>query len=171
MTRLLLPLVLIITALSMPKAWAGYLPDNKLTPGVDNPLVTQDNIKSTICVSGWTKTVRPSTSYTNKIKKQKMIEQGLQGQKMSDFELDHDKSIEDGGSPTDPKNLWNELWYLNINGYDLGAHTKDAAENATKKAICAGKITLNEGRNQLAKDWTVLYLRFVNKQFPKYVDH
>ena len=100
-----------------------------------------------------------------------MIEQGLAGQSISDFELDHLKSIEDGGSPTDPKNLWNEPWYLNIGGYDLGAHTKDAAENATKRAICTGKITLDEGRNQLAKDWTVLYLRFVNKQFPKYIGH
>ena len=29
-------------------------------PGATNPAVTQDNIKSTICVSGWTKTIRPT---------------------------------------------------------------------------------------------------------------
>ena len=167
----LLIITLALSGLLSPVAKAGDLPDPILTPGADNPLVTQDTIQSTICVAGWAKTVRPPVSYTNKIKKQRMIDQGLNGQKMSDFELDHIKSIEDGGSPTDPKNLWNEAWYLNILGYDLGAHTKDAAENATKRAICSGKITLNEGRNQLAKDWTVLYLRFVNKNFPKYIAH
>lgn len=33
-----------------------------------NPDVHQDNIDKTICVSNYTKTVRPSTSYTNDVK-------------------------------------------------------------------------------------------------------
>lgn len=35
------------------------LPDPKCTPGAANPSVTQDNIKDTICVIGFSKTVRP----------------------------------------------------------------------------------------------------------------
>jgi hypothetical protein len=31
-----------------------------LTPGITNPDVTQDNIKKTICKSGWTKKNSPS---------------------------------------------------------------------------------------------------------------
>ena len=45
------------------------LPDPRCTPGAINPNVTQANITSTICVSGWTKTVRPPTSVTNRMKK------------------------------------------------------------------------------------------------------
>src|ERR1700687_1954524 len=40
------------------------LPDPKCTPGAVDPSVTQDNIDSTICVSGYTKTVRPPVSVT-----------------------------------------------------------------------------------------------------------
>lgn len=152
-------------------AYADILPDSKLTPGADNPLVTQDNIKQTICVSGWTKTVRPNVAYTNAIKKQKMAAQGLVNENMADYELDHDESIEVGGDPNNADNLWAQKWYLNVNGFDLGAHTKDAAETATKKAICAGKISLDEARHQMSTDWTVLYKRFVKEQFPIYKEH
>lgn len=44
------------------------LPDPKCTPGAINPAVTQDNIKNTICVPGFTRTVRPPVSYTTPLK-------------------------------------------------------------------------------------------------------
>jgi hypothetical protein len=37
--------------------------------GVWNREVTQNNIQDTICVPGWTKTVRPPVSYTNAVKR------------------------------------------------------------------------------------------------------
>ena len=40
----------------------GDLPDPQCTPGSINTSVTQDNIKNTICVSGFTKTIRPPVS-------------------------------------------------------------------------------------------------------------
>ena len=40
------------------------------------PDVTQDTIDSTICVSGWTATVRPPTSYTNALKVHQIAEYG-----------------------------------------------------------------------------------------------
>src|SRR5664279_936918 len=46
----------------------GNLPDSSCTPGAMDPKVTQDNIDQTICVSGYTKTVRPPVSYTNSLK-------------------------------------------------------------------------------------------------------
>ena len=42
--------------------------DKKVTPGALNKTVTQDNIKTTVCKSGWTATIRPTVSYTNKLK-------------------------------------------------------------------------------------------------------
>jgi hypothetical protein len=56
-----------------------YLPDHVRTPGVINPDVTQDNLAQTVCVSGWTKTIRPAVAYTNRLKLQQMHELGLQG--------------------------------------------------------------------------------------------
>src|SRR5207249_230016 len=46
----------------------GGLPDLRCTPGALNRNVKQRNIKKTICVPNWTDTVRPPTSYTNKLK-------------------------------------------------------------------------------------------------------
>lgn len=54
----------VIAALLSFPAWAGDLPDPQLTPGVTNPDVTQATIDKTICVPGWTKTIRPPASYT-----------------------------------------------------------------------------------------------------------
>jgi len=36
------------------------------TPGVLNPEVRQETIGDTICTRGWTRTVRPPTSYTKR---------------------------------------------------------------------------------------------------------
>ena len=40
------------------------LPDPARTPGALNPEVTQATIGATICVRGWTQTVRPPQAYT-----------------------------------------------------------------------------------------------------------
>jgi hypothetical protein len=53
-----------------PRVGPSYLyPDPETTPGVINPEVTQANIQQTICVKGWTTTIRPPASYTNSLKK------------------------------------------------------------------------------------------------------
>lgn len=46
----------------------GGLSDPKCTPRAINPPVTQDNIKTTICVPSYTKTIRPPVSYTTPLK-------------------------------------------------------------------------------------------------------
>src|SRR4029078_562378 len=49
----------------------GRDPDSTFTPGVPNPNITQANIKETICNPKWsTSSIRPSSSYTNNLKKQ-----------------------------------------------------------------------------------------------------
>jgi hypothetical protein len=80
------------------------LPDPKCTPGAINPAVTQANINDAICKAGWTKTVRPPVSVTNKIKQQIDTAYGLSTSTQG--ELDHDVSLELGGAPDDPRNLW-----------------------------------------------------------------
>src|SRR4051812_19760085 len=77
------------------------------TPGVLNPAVTQRTINTTICVPGWTRTIRPPASYTNKLKLVRMRQYHESGSP-SRYEEDHLIPLELGGHPTSPKNLWPE---------------------------------------------------------------
>src|SRR5579859_6584528 len=86
----------------------AVLPDSHCTPGAINPDVTQDNIDSTICRSGFTKTIRPPVSYTSSLKREQIKEYGYTNTNTRDYEEDHFISLELGGNPTDPKNLWPE---------------------------------------------------------------
>ena len=121
--------------------------------GATNPNVTQANIMSNICVHGWTKTIRPPASYTNKLKLKQMAEQHIVG-KPSDYEEDHFLPLEAGGNPTDPANLWPQPWHGPWN-----AHLKDAVETALHRDICAGKITLQAAQDAIRKDWQAEYVR------------
>ncbi len=128
------------------------LPDPVCTPGAIDSNVTQNNIKTTICVSGYTKTVRPPVSYTNGLKLQQIKEYGYADTNPKDFEEDHLISLEIAGSPIDPKNLWPETY-----GGSLGAREKDKVENYLHDAVCGGIITLDEAQKEVATDWTKVY--------------
>jgi hypothetical protein len=121
---------------------AVVLPDPMLAPGVVNPAVTQANIDKTICVRGWTKTVRPPTSYTSALKVQQMREYNLKGPP-SDYQEDHLISLEMGGSPTDPRNLWPEPYPR--------AAVVDKIENELNAKICSGRLTLAQARREESK--------------------
>jgi hypothetical protein len=129
----------------------GYLPlpDPYCTPGSYNSNVTQSNIHSTICVSGWTDTVRPPTSYTNPLKQQGIIDYGYSDTNMSDYEEDHLVPLELGGNPTDPGNLWPEPHYGSQTAY-----SKDGVETKLKNAVCDGRITLSAARSAIRNNWT-----------------
>ena len=125
------------------------LPDSACTPGAYNPDVTQSNIGSTICVSGWTATVRPPTSYTNPLKAQGIIDYGYSDTSMADYEEDHLVPLELGGAPRDPNNLWPEPYYGSPT-----ATSKDGVETKLKNAVCAGRITLSSARSAIKTNWT-----------------
>ena len=139
-------------------AFAGDLPDKTRTPGATNPDVTQGNIHQTICVSGWTATIRPSTSYTNKLKLQQIQEYKYKDKKPSSYEEDHLISLQLGGHPTDPKNLWPQPYNI-----QCGARIKDVVETRLKRNVCDGKITLDEAQKAIATNWIAAYKRFVSK--------
>jgi len=116
-----------------------YPADPVRSPGVLNPDVTQANIDSTICMHGWTRTIRPSTSYTNDLKRKQMREYGVEGS-LSDYQEDHLISLELGGHPTDPRNLWPEPYPR--------ASEVDSIENELNAKVCAGELTLEEARGK-----------------------
>ncbi|HVC85996.1 MAG TPA: hypothetical protein VNC40_01070 [Gaiellaceae bacterium] len=105
----------------------------QLTPGVLNAVVTQQTIRSTICKSGWTRTIRPPVSYTNALKVRQLRQYGLRGPP-SAFQEDHLISLELGGNPTDPRNLWPEPYPR--------AAAVDQVENDLNHRVCAGSLTL-----------------------------
>ena len=109
---LLIGLVLVAAAVLLFTRGHGHgtraiLADPVRTPGVLNPDVTQANIRSTICRRGWTDTIRPPVDYTNALKSRQMRQYGETGS-LSDYQEDHLISLELGGNPTDPRNLWPE---------------------------------------------------------------
>lgn len=95
---------LLFTLCVAPAAARDY-PDHEMTPGVRNPSVTQQNIKTTICKVGWTKTIRPPSSYTTNLKKQQIIEYGYSDTTPGHYEEDHLISLQLGGHPSNEKNL------------------------------------------------------------------
>jgi len=109
------------------------------TPGVLNPEVRQETIGDTICTRGWTRTVRPPTSYTNALKLRQMQEYGVGGDP-SGYQEDHLISLELGGDPTDSRNLWPEP--------RPHAEEVDRIENQLNGKVCSGEITLAEGQRR-----------------------
>jgi hypothetical protein len=123
-------------------AGLALVADPVRTPGVVNPDVTQATIGSTICVRGWTRTMRPPTEYTNTLKVQQMREYGVRGPP-SDFQEDHLISLELGGHPTDPRNLWPEPYPR--------ARDVDQIENELNDKVCSGELTLREAQERESK--------------------
>lgn len=127
----------------------AFLPDPLCTPGEIDSGVTQDNITTTICHSGYTQTVRPPVSYTNKLKKQQITDYGYTDTNMSDYEEDHFISLELGGSPKDPKNLWPEP--------HPSTNEKDKVENYLHSEVCSGKLSLAQAQQEISKNWYEIY--------------
>src|ERR1035437_5055389 len=133
-------------------------PDPALTPGALNPAVTQATISSTICVSGWTATIRPSSSFTTSLKIKQIGQYGYSDTKTSSYEEDHLISLELGGAPADPRNLWPEPYTATLaDGRSTGAYTKDAFETKLKTEVCAGTITLAQGQSDIGDHWVHAY--------------
>ena len=113
--------------------------DPMRTPGVLNPDVTQANIRATICKQGWTRTVRPPVEYTNTLKRRQMRAYHEIGAP-SAYQEDHLISLELGGHPTDPRNLWPEP-------YPRAARV-DEIENELNAKVCGGSLSLADAQEQ-----------------------
>jgi hypothetical protein len=136
------------------------LPLSNVTPGALNPAVTQANIQSTICKSGWTSTIRPPSSYTTNLKKTQLattyaVFAKTWGTSTGAYEEDHLISLELGGAPSDPKNLWPEPY-----ASATGARIKDKIETRLKKLVCAGSLPLATAQTAITTNWYTAYLQY-----------
>ena len=150
--------VLIAAALPAGAARNPGLPNARLTPGALNPAVRQSTIHSTICVAGYSSSVRPSESYTERLKFSQLDSgYNLQGDtRASHYEEDHLIPLEVGGSPTSVKNLWPEPRYV-----VWGAARKDILENRLHELVCSGVVPLATAQRIFAVNWIVGYQRYV----------
>ena len=107
-------------------------------PGALNPAVTQATIRQTICVPGWTATIRPPSTFTAALKTRQIF---LYHLPPGSYEEDHLVSLELGGAPANPANLWPEP--------QPRAGQVDLIENQLKHQICAGTITLAQAQTRI----------------------
>lgn len=166
------------------------LPDSELTPGATDERIQQDNIQSTICNADIsTSEVRPPASYTTKLKTQQMplydytVDDPdglcmLKSNNKACYEEDHLISLQNGGDPKAPENLWPQPYNTMINGVRVGAREKDKVENYIHDEICFGipgakhtssvkptkGITLARAQQILSTDWYSCYLKLQSRE-------
>jgi hypothetical protein len=167
-----------------------------MTPGVANPDITQHNIQDNICNRQWsTKLIRSPSGYTSRLKRKQLRRYGdtvhqtraelinpstgkvdttrcvIHSDDMACYEEDHLISLEIGGHPTDPRNLWPEPYNTHVGGVIMGAHQKDVVEGFIHDEICydipgskknsyipaTTSITLRRGQQILSGDWYACY--------------
>jgi hypothetical protein len=72
------------------------------------------------------------------------------------YEEDHLISLELGGNPTDPDNLWPEPWFGNWNARDT-----DTLENTLHRLVCHGDLSLRDAQRAISVEWVNAYKQFV----------
>src|SRR3569623_153179 len=82
---------------------------------------------------------RPPTDYTNALKTKQMRQYGDTGS-LSDYQEDHLISLELGGNPTDPRNLWPEPYPR--------AAAVDKVENELNADVCDGRLSLADAQRR-----------------------
>lgn len=117
------------------------LPDPTCTPGKVRTTNASD-----VCPHANTAAIRPPASYTSKLKVEQIKQYGYADTQASNYEEDHLLSLELGGDPISPQNLWPE--------FGSSPNEKDKVENLLHARVCAGQITLVEAQREITSDWT-----------------
>jgi hypothetical protein len=140
-------------------SWVGTypLPDPTCTPGAVDPQVTQGNLASTICRSGWTAIVRPPESVTGPEKAASAATYGYTGP-WATAEYDHLVPLELGGDPNDPANLWLEP--NDRPGATTFANSKDILETTLNDLVCSGRLSLAAAQEAIATNWVTAFRRY-----------
>ena len=128
-------------------------PDPVCTPGAIDPAVTQADLRTTICRSGYSTSVRPPESITEPEKFASLRAYGVGAARVSAYEYDHLVSLELGGGRNDARNLWPEP--------GASPNVKDGLENRLHARVCAGEMTLAAAQLAIARDWVAAYRRYV----------
>ena len=111
------------------------LPDVHCTPGARNPKVTQSTLATTICKTGYTATIRPPVSVTDKEKIANARSYNYRAT-LTQAEYDHYLPLELGGDPNDRRNLWVEPPSPGHATRQGVSNPKDGIETSLKAMVC-----------------------------------
>lgn len=134
------------------------LPDRAMTPGALNPAVTARSIEDTICIRGWTRTIRPPERYTEPLKRAQIRAYGYSDRRPWHYEEDHLIPLDLGGSPTSPFNLWPEPY---LGPRQWGAYAKDRLERRMVGLVCRHTLSLARAQTMMATNWIAAYRRYL----------
>lgn len=132
-----------VLAISATTFASGHPAHSKALPL--NPDVTQTTIATTICQTGWTRTVRPYVTQMKAIKSKMLAAIGEPIERRNRYELDHKIPLALGGAVIDSRNLA-------LQPIDE-AHEKDAIEVCLSSLVCQGKIELEDAQSAIWEDW------------------
>jgi len=107
--------------------------------------VRQETIEQTICVRGYTRTIRPPANVTNTIKHEMLRAWGYSADAMHDFILDHKIPLSLGGAPNNPRNFTLQT--------EDSSKDKDRVELCLSRTVCAGKISLAQAQEEIWMNW------------------
>lgn len=130
----------LLLALAAPSAAAEPITD---------PAVTQETLAETVCIRGYTRTVRPGWRALRRIKLWLLEAAGEPPEHAPAYQLDHAMPLVLGGDPRDPANM-----VLQPRGE---AARKDRIERKLGCLVCTGQVGLDEARAEIAGDWREAY--------------
>ena len=134
------------------------LPNPNLTPGAINPAVSPDTIHQTICIQGWTRTIRPPVSVTNALKRLSIAQYGYTDRDPNDYQGDHLVPLSLGGHPVALENFWAEPV---IASDTWRADDKDELERVLNHRVCSGILPLETAQAAIAENWQQAYTFYV----------
>ena len=135
---------LILGSVLLALLWLGACMQGYRAQGSDlNPAVNQGNIHQTVCVPGYSRSIRPPSSYTSALKVRQLHELGYADQNPRHYEEDHRVPLSLGGAPRDPSNLHPEPW--------SEARIKDRREVALWRSVCADKTRLTDAQQEMRR--------------------
>lgn len=112
-----------------------------VSTGAVNPACTMDDV----CQPGYTRTVRPPSGYTTRLKVKQLKTRNPHV--LASFEEDHFIPLELCGCSACPENLWPEPW--------SEAHKKDRDETRLHRAVCRGEMTLEQAQDEIKRRWRI----------------
>jgi hypothetical protein len=125
----------------------AVLQDAKATPGATDPQLTATKLCDPAFHTG---TARNKMTQPQKRKVRVCRAYGITKACPGPlYEIDHLISIELGGA-NDDANLWPQP--VDALG-QIGFHTKDVVENRAHRAVCSGKLTLEQAQTGIRTDW------------------
>jgi hypothetical protein len=129
-------------------SFAGQVrPDNRCTPGAADPAVTQSNIVTTICLSGYAASLTPPAAVLAPYFLRALKDYGMSPAPTIQF--DYLIPISLGGASA-TANLWPEP---NAAAATNSSNPKDLVESELNAAVCAGTITLATAVQAIDTNW------------------